>query len=107
MKSPDKGQLIIYSDASKEAWGGILCEEKPNGNLLICRYASGRFDDVETRYHIIQQELLAAKKSIKAFRLFVIGTTFILRSDLKHFERFLEDRSISKFGNTRLIRWFN
>ena len=47
MKLPDKGQLIIYSDASKEAWGGILCEEQPNGNLLICKYASGCFDDAE------------------------------------------------------------
>eukprot|EP00250_Pteridium_aquilinum_P027752 c3566_g1_i1 orf=27-233(+) len=56
-------------------------------------------------YHNIQQELLAAKKSIEAFRLFIIGTTFILRSDLKHFEKFLEDRNISKIGNTRLIRW--
>ena len=99
--------MIVYSDASLEAWGGILCEEAedPSQPPYICRYASGRFTDAATRYHSIHQEILAAKNCILSFRLFLIGKTFVLRSDLNNFAKFLDTRHIEKIGNYRLIRW--
>ena len=34
---------IIQSDASKDAWGGILFQENKEGIRTLCRYASGTF----------------------------------------------------------------
>lgn len=104
LRLPGDKQLIVYTDASQEAWGGILCEEE-DGIPIIYRYASGRFSDAATRYHSIQQEILAAKNCIFNFHLFLIGKPFILRSDLKNFDKFLDTRNIEKIGNYRLIRW--
>ncbi|MCO5562366.1 hypothetical protein L7F22_015992 [Adiantum nelumboides] len=50
LRIPTDKPLAVYSDASEEAWGGILCEID-NDEPIICRWASGRFSDTETRYH--------------------------------------------------------
>lgn len=42
MKLLNKGHLIVYSDASKKYWGGILVEMN-DGREEICMYVAGRF----------------------------------------------------------------
>ncbi|MCO5578676.1 hypothetical protein L7F22_032520 [Adiantum nelumboides] len=96
--------LAVYSDASEEAWGGILCEID-NDEPIICRWASGRFSDTETKYHSIQKELLAEVNAVLNFRLFLIGHKVILRSDLKHFDKFFKEKNAGKVGNSRIYRW--
>ncbi|MCO5562365.1 hypothetical protein L7F22_015991 [Adiantum nelumboides] len=48
LRIPSDKPLAVYSDASEEAWGGIPCEID-NDEPIICRWASGRFSDTETR----------------------------------------------------------
>ncbi|MCO5550096.1 hypothetical protein L7F22_003575 [Adiantum nelumboides] len=47
LRIPTDKPLAVYSDASEEAWDGILCEID-NDESIICRWASGRFSDTET-----------------------------------------------------------
>ncbi|MCO5578206.1 hypothetical protein L7F22_032044 [Adiantum nelumboides] len=104
LRIPTDKPLAVYSDASEEAWGGILCEID-NDEPIICRWASGRFSDTENGYHSIQKELLAGVNAVLNFRLFLIGHKFILRSDLKHFDKFLKEKNAGKVGNSRIYRW--
>ncbi|MCO5574306.1 hypothetical protein L7F22_028089 [Adiantum nelumboides] len=102
LRIPIDKPLAVYYDASEEAWGGILCEID-NDEPIICRWASGRFSDTKTRYHSIQKELLAGVNAVLNFRLFLIGHKFILRSDLKHFDKFLKEKNAGKVSNSKSI----
>ncbi|MCO5607691.1 hypothetical protein L7F22_061889 [Adiantum nelumboides] len=48
LRIPTDKPLAVYSDASEEAWGRILCEID-NDEKIICRWASEQFSDNETR----------------------------------------------------------
>ena len=105
LKLPGDGLLILYSDASLLGGGGILCEQDKDSKLHICRFASGSFNKAQQNYPSAHREILAAKKVMNKFKLFIIGKPIILRSDLKNFHGFLTSKNSEDIGNGRLIRW--
>ena len=74
-------------------------------NLLVYRFALGSFNKAQQNYPFSHCEILAAKKVMKKFKLFIINKPVILRSDLKNFSRFLTNKNFEEIGNGRLIRW--
>lgn len=104
-------QLIIETDASNEYWGGVLKSRYPaNHNSgdtseKLCGYASGTFQGAELRYHSNEKEILAVKKVIKRFKLFIASNHFIIRSDNKNFGFFLRAKVQDDYKQGRLIRW--
>ncbi|MCO5608986.1 hypothetical protein L7F22_063206 [Adiantum nelumboides] len=82
LRIPTDKPLTVYIDASEEAWKRILCEID-NDEPIICRWASGRFSDTETRYHSIQKELLAGVNAVLAFRQPPTSTMAMIVSSFK------------------------
>ena len=76
------GQLIIETDASSSTWGGVLLEAV-NGRESICGYGSGSFKDAELNYPSSHKEILAVKKTVQHFILFLKPVKFVIRTDLK------------------------
>lgn len=104
LRLPTNGTLILETDASEEFWGAVLKEEI-HGMTYICRYASGKFISAEMNYHSTHKELLAIIRGIEKFRLFLQEQEFIIRSDLKYFDKYLQTKHLNKVAHTRLIRW--
>ena len=64
------GQLIIETDASSHTWGGVLLESI-EGKEHLCGYGSGSFKAAELNYPSSHKEILAVKKTINHFILFL------------------------------------
>ena len=77
-----KGSLIIETDASSHTWGGVLIEALDNREF-ICGYGSGSFKNAELNYPSSHKEILAVKKTVTHFILFLKPVKFIIRTDLK------------------------
>ncbi|KAL2543261.1 RNA-directed DNA polymerase [Abeliophyllum distichum] len=74
--------MIIETDAFQEFWGGVLKALDSNDSIeKLCSYSSGTFTDAEKNYHINKKEILAMKKAITKFRLYVISDKFLVRTD--------------------------
>ena len=76
------GQLIIETDASSSTWGGVLLEAI-NGRENICGYGSSAFKVAKLKYPSSHKEILAIKKTVMHFKLFLKPINFIVRTDLK------------------------
>ena len=64
------GQLIIETDASSSTWGGVLLEAI-NDRENICGYRYGAFKGAELKYPSSHKEILAVKKTVMHFKLFL------------------------------------
>ena len=76
------GQLIIETDASSHTWGGFLLEYL-GGKEHVCGYGSGSFKATELNYPSSHKEILAVKKTVQYFILFLTPVRFIVRTYLK------------------------
>ena len=72
---------IIYIDASDQYWGVALYHENEKGEEIITRCASGKFLEAQWKYHSNWKEFLAIVKVVEKFKLFIVNTTFIIRTD--------------------------
>lgn len=73
---------IVYTDASDEGWGGVLCQESPKQELQICKYVSGSWEDHQKKnWAATKKELAAIVHSVDKFSDFLIFRHFIVRSD--------------------------
>lgn len=94
--------LIIESDASETAWGAILKVKRDFEE--ICRYASGTFSKSQQNYHINEKELLAIKKAIEKFEIY-LGEKFVVRTDNKSAISFIKGSITDLLPNKQRIRW--
>lgn len=74
-------------------------------DLRLCKYVSGTFSDTETRYHITELEVLAGVKVLEKWRIDLLATRFVLRTDSKYFAGFWRYQIKTDYRNGRLIRW--
>ena len=69
-----------------EFWGAILKVqvEEHDGTIeeKLCRYTSGSFQGAELNYHSIEKEILAKKKTIKKFTIYIISQIFLISFQL-------------------------
>uniref|UniRef100_A0A151UDX1 Enzymatic polyprotein n=1 Tax=Cajanus cajan TaxID=3821 RepID=A0A151UDX1_CAJCA len=75
--------------------------------LRLCKYISGTFSDTETRYHITELEVLAGVKVLEHWRIDLLSSRFLLRTDSKYFAGFWRNTIKTDYRNGRLIRHSN
>lgn len=97
-------KLIIETDASDNAWGGIL-KAVNNDTEHICRYTSGSFKEAETRYHSNDKEILAVIRVIEKFSIYLTPVKFLIRTDNKNFTYFVSKQVRGDNKQGRLVRW--
>lgn len=74
--------FIITVDSSDFAAGGVLSQEV-DGHDLPISFISKTYTSGEKNKSIVEKELLAIYFAIKAFRPYIYGTTFTVKSDHK------------------------
>ena len=99
------GRLIIEIDASSHTWGGVLLEAM-EGKENICGYGSGSFKASELNYPFIHKEILAVKKTVQHFILFLKPVRFIIRTDLKIMPGIFKNENFMAKNSSRILKWF-
>ena len=100
-----KGNLIIETDAFAHTWGGVLLEAIDQTEH-ICGYGSGSFKKAELNYPSSHKEILAVKKTVQHFILFLKPVKFIIRTDLKIMPGMLKNENVMAENNSRILKWF-
>jgi hypothetical protein len=93
-------ETILYTDASPEALGAVLVQEKkPEKPRIIC-FASKILTSTEKNYPQIQREALGIVWAVERFYFYLMGRRFTIRSDAKGLS-FIFDRE--KTTNKRAL----
>ncbi|KAL2506868.1 RNA-directed DNA polymerase [Abeliophyllum distichum] len=83
--------MIVETDASQKYWGGVLKALDSSDNTeKLCSYSSGTFTEAEKNFHINEKEILAMKKPITKFRLYIISDRFLVRTDSSTCKSFMK-----------------
>lgn len=93
--------FIIQSDASRRSISAILCQRGKDNKEHVISYASRKLLPRETKYSVIELELLAAVFGVTKFNHYVYGRKIELQSDhrpLSYIAALLEH-------SPRLARW--
>ncbi|CAJ2647535.1 unnamed protein product [Trifolium pratense] len=94
-KTDKKQNLVDYS-------AKFNIKEK---ELLLCKYISGTFSDTETRYPIAELETLACVRVLEKWRVELLPSRFLLRTDSKYLTGFWRYNIKADYKSGRLIRW--
>ena len=97
--------MVIEIYASNKAWGGILIE-KHEDKEEICGYASGAFKIVEINYLSSYKEIVAVKKNVNHFKIYLKPIKFIIRTDLKIMPSIFKNENLMAENNSRILKWF-
>ena len=86
---PNKG-YILYTDASNNAYSGVLCQLQSNDNdIKPVAYFSGTFTAQNKSWCATEKEAYVVLKSVQRFDYYLRGTKCTLRCDHKPLEPFL------------------
>lgn len=92
----------LHTDASALGFGAILLQRDNEDRLLHpIHYASGKTNPCEEKYHSYELEVLAVVKSLKKFRVYLIGIPFKVITDCQAFVMTLKKKDICP----RVARW--
>lgn len=75
----------LHTDASRHGYDAILFQRNDNDILRPVYYASDRTTSAEEKYSSYELEVLAIIKSLKKFRVYLIGIPFKIVTDCKAF----------------------
>lgn len=85
---PDpKLPFVVHTDASGYAVGAVLQQDQGHG-LQPIAFLSKKMLPAETRYPVHEQELLAIITALGAWRHYLYGAKFVVRTDHKSLEHF-------------------
>ena len=102
MKSPDfDRQFTIKTDASNWGVAAVLSQYDDSGDDHTVAYFSHKLQPREESYSTVEKECLAIKLGVQAFRVYVLGRQFTIKTD----HRSLEWLDRLKENNARLTRW--
>jgi hypothetical protein len=90
----DKGQFVLDTDASGMAAGAILSQHQ-DGELRVLAYASRTFRGAEVRYSTNQRELAAVIFGLKVFRPYLLGRSFVLRTDHSSLKYLMKTKDVT------------
>lgn len=82
--SKDANPLEVWTDASGFGVGGMLTQvqdKESNGYRRVIGYVSKSLNKAEKRYSTIERELAGLRFAVKAFRPFLYGLPFVLKTD--------------------------
>jgi hypothetical protein len=91
----------IHTDASKVGISAILSQKEEAGEVSVISTASRVLTEIERRYSVCEQELLAVVYAIKKFRIYVVGHFITVHSDNKALS-FLRKCNLT---SDRVTRW--
>jgi transposase InsO family protein len=81
LKYPDfTKSFILDTDASDLAVGAVLGQRQDEGEVVVAYY-SKMLSSEQNRYCATRKELLAVVKAVKHFRHYLLGRTFVIRTD--------------------------
>lgn len=95
-----KLKTLLYTDACQDGIGGILMQVTKEGEKPIAYY-SKQTTQVEQKYHSFELELLAAIKSVKTFRHYLLGLEFTIVTDCSAVKNAMSKQKIVP----RIARW--
>ncbi|XGW13215.1 hypothetical protein V3C99_013667, partial [Haemonchus contortus] len=93
--------FIIYTDASGEGLGAVLCQEGEDRFLHPIMFASKGLSKAEKNYHITDLEALALVFALRKFHYFVYGLRTIVRTDHQPLTCLFKRTNVS----ARVLRW--
>lgn len=81
-----KAYTELHTDACVYGYGSILLQrDSEDGALHPVYYASGKTSPAEARYTSYELEVLAIVKSLKKFRVYLLGIQFRIVTDCQAF----------------------
>jgi hypothetical protein len=92
--------FVVHTDASGFAVGAVLQQDQGHG-LQPIAFLSKKMSDAETRYPVHEQELLAIIQALTAWRHYLHGSKFVVRTDHKSLQFFQTQPMLSG----RQARW--
>ena len=98
-------QMVIETDAPYKAWGGILIE-KHGDKKEISSYALEAFINIEINYPSSHKEILAVKKTVNHFKIYLKPVKFIVRTDLKIMPGIFKNENLMEECSYRILKWF-
>jgi RNase H-like domain found in reverse transcriptase/Integrase zinc binding domain/Reverse transcriptase (RNA-dependent DNA polymerase) len=75
------GLVIVAFDASKKGWGGVLMQLDEKNKRHPSRYESGVWSQAEGGYDAGKRECRALLKTLKKFRQWLYGISFLVETD--------------------------
>lgn len=93
--------FILTTDASNNAYGSVLSQINDEGKERMIATFSKKMDVHQMNYSVTDKELLAAVKSMEHFKHYLLGRSFLLRTDHKS----IEYLNTSKNPSGRFLRW--
>ncbi|UYV66781.1 K02A2.6-like, partial [Cordylochernes scorpioides] len=91
----------VYCDASTQGIAGVLKQGLPDGNIYPVQYYSRALRSYERNYTISELECLAIVECVDKFRVYLLGTRFVIYSD----HHALQWLKTIKDPTGRLFRW--
>ena len=91
----------LHTDASSLGYGGILLQYHDK-NLHPVAYFSKQTSREEMKYHSYELETLAVVKSLKRFRIYLLGAHFTLKTDCAALRTTLSKKDLLP----RIARWW-
>lgn len=92
----------LHTDASQQAYSGILLQRNPVDKALHpIYYMSRKTSDAEKKYTSYELEALAIVESVKKFRKYLLGIKFKIVTDCLAFEMTIKKKDLT----TRVARW--
>ena len=80
--------------------------ETIEGNENVCGYGSGSFKAPELNYPSSHKEILAVKKIVQHFILFLKPVKFVIRTDLKIMPGIFKNENLMAENSSRILKWF-
>ena len=74
-------KFILDTDASDTGIGAVLSQVQDDGSERVVAYASRLLSKAERRYSVTRRELLAVVVFVSHFRQYLLGQSFLLRTD--------------------------
>ena len=76
------------------------------GKEHVCGYGSGSFKAAELNYPSSHKEILAVKKTVQHFILFLKPVRFVIRTDLKIMPGIFKNENLMAENSSRILKWF-
>lgn len=102
LRNPDFNRtFILQTDASNRGIGAVLSQVDETGVEHPIAFFSKKLLPREERYSTVEKECLAIKLGVQAFRVYLLGRSFVVQTD----HRALVWMDRLKDTNPRLTRW--